>query len=526
MLIFFSFRPCSELLGLIYQLQDCFRHNISQAWKQGIKVSEKRDMNKSTVKVEIDDSVLEQVEKPSKRFVVLKCKESSGEESVHYLRETPKPRASRFGKLAVRSTPDTFEFVIDPNLEYYTEIMYCPLIIRIIRARVINKSVTKRADRFLQVEASQSTGNVKALRLNDKKIGSAFKQKRNQTDTLRKVLFYGHRSSRVLEGVVSLDNWMNQETTSSSDTTQKINSVISNFISRCSSSVGPPVKELMGGSLQQLQESAFLLNSIDKVKINLVVEQLHRYAPEVIKSLMKGNPQMRYILDNLDRICQVTFEPTMEDNILMKTKPHGFLECSFSSEANSYQVFGFGSLEWRCDSRRLKLLMEMVNANAGSGISVFVVDVKGYSKKTANDSKNELEKTIGLYSEFCHRVKDEMVIVTIFNSDQKSLGEHLKTYPLQDYFPEFQSVGLDEDAYLKSAVKFIESLFQFAIENIPMRHDELGLSIKKGDIFSLWFDVLESEKFRPIFLQMKDILNRDAAMRQSTEQLSPRRSMQ
>jgi len=193
-----------------------------------------------------------------------------------------------------------------------------------------------------------------------------------------------------------------------------------------------------------------------------------------------------YLFDNIDRISQEHYIPSVQDVLVTRVKTTGVSEIEFMVNDTKFKFVDVGGQ--RNERRKWMHCFQDVTA------VLFVVALSEYNLKLYEDgTTNRMFESLKLFKEMCNNQWFINTAMIIFLNKSDLFAQKIPKYPLSETFPEYTG-GADFD----KAVKFIADKFesQNTNPNKPMYfHVTCATDTKKIEVV---LDIVKDVIFRNI----------------------------
>ncbi|KAJ6229164.1 guanine nucleotide-binding protein g(o) subunit alpha [Anaeramoeba flamelloides] len=194
----------------------------------------------------------------------------------------------------------------------------------------------------------------------------------------------------------------------------------------------------------------------------------------------------KYFLDNIDRITEQDYVPTVKDIIQSRSRTTGIFDVDFNYGDIKFRLWDVGGQ--RNERRKWMHCFQGVKA------VLFVVSLNEYDEKLFEDTNvSRMQESLLLFDEICNsRWFTDIPIILLFNKDDL-FREKIKTKDLNVCFDDYEG-GCDYD----NALKFIREKFL-----------SLNLQSKTKEIHVREMCATDSDNIDNIFKTIKDIISKE-----------------
>ena len=154
------------------------------------------------------------------------------------------------------------------------------------------------------------------------------------------------------------------------------------------------------------------------------------------------------LFDNIDRIAEPDYKPSLEDVIITRVRTTGVNETEFEVSGTKFRLVDVGGQ--RNERRKWIHCFEDVTA------VIFVIALSEYNQTLyEDDSTNRMDESLRLFKEICNNKFFVNTPMIVFLNKSDLFREKLGKFPLAEKYPDYKG-GEDFD----KAVQFITTLFE------------------------------------------------------------------
>eukprot|EP00475_Leptophrys_vorax_P018032 TRINITY_DN24644_c0_g2_i2.p1 TRINITY_DN24644_c0_g2~~TRINITY_DN24644_c0_g2_i2.p1 ORF type:complete len:315 (-),score=74.86 TRINITY_DN24644_c0_g2_i2:36-980(-) len=254
-----------------------------------------------------------------------------------------------------------------------------------------------------------------------------------QDQRLAKVLLMGTTNCRLHQLLASMCD-KNQTPTENENTLARIKNLLWAYVQKLKKGTANVLPDL-SSRFPLLEEEKCDLNSVLLNQLKDFQEEVRDKAPHILQKYSRGW-HLRFVLDNLERICAEGYVPSTEDFINMLAEPNGMILI----RKESYEITAFVDTVDLSRNAYDRLRYEF-------SMAIFVVNPACFDEKH-EDGESVLRRRIDDLQEkvraFCVGRDDTSVLVLLTEEDL--FQYKLKQCKFEDYFPE--SVSRDPREFI------------------------------------------------------------------------------